>query len=150
MLNRFLFYLVICMFSRSSTKGRVHELLSGDVAVRLYKALVFGVFLAVLIPALLELLFNQGAPVQPLYYWLSVGAGLMSGAYLARYISWGWLLGAVAGGILGFSAPIYPIGLALPDLGYEKALGWLLISGSLGLIAGGHVCSRLFKKLAKR
>jgi hypothetical protein len=59
------------------------------------------------------------------------------------------LAGSCAGAILGFCLPI-PLISAFIEIGYEKALPWLLLSATIGLFAGGFGLGRLLKLQRKR
>ncbi|HEY0287086.1 MAG TPA: hypothetical protein VGC62_08770 [Pseudomonas sp.] len=118
--------------------------------MKLLKVIIYGVALGLVTPGVFELFFNQGASIPVLHYWLLAFAGFSVGALSALYISWGWLLGALAGAFIGLYIPILPMFLLWPHSHYEDAIGWLLVSAGIGLLVGGYTLSKLFKKLANR
>jgi len=81
-------------------------------------------------------------------YGLFVMCAAVSGGWLARYITWGWLCGSFAGLLVGFYTPM-PVMYFMPTTSYEKVLPWLLLTGCIGLLVGGYGVDKLFKSCRK-
>lgn len=86
--------------------------------------------------------------VHTFYFWVLIFTGFMFGAYVARYISWGWLLGGIGGLFSGFYIAFFLSLMVWPNRSYEDGLGLLLLSAGIGLVAGGYLLSQRFKKPA--
>lgn len=69
---------------------------------------------------------------------------------LGQLIFWSVrLAGSCGGAILGFFLPI-PLMSTFPEIGYEQALPWLLLSAVVGLFAGGFAVGKLLRLHRKR
>jgi hypothetical protein len=89
-----------------------------------------------------------GVQVHEVFYGSTILCTAVVGGYLARFISWGWLLGSLSGLIAGFYLPI-PLMYFMPTIGYEKVLPWLMLTGCLGLVIGGYSMDKWFKSYRK-
>lgn len=121
------------------------------MALKVLKIFICGLLLGSPLFLFVETL-GYTADVQscPLYsYGLGV-MGFLLGAGLGRYISWGWLLGAIAGAVVGLYGPLLWLALLWNDRSYEDGLGYLLVGAGIGLFVGGYGLSAFIKRRANR
>jgi hypothetical protein len=118
--------------------------------MNLLKLFVYGVWSGLVMHFFTDLIFYSPEPFTLVSEWSSFIGGFVLGAYLSRYISWGWSLGGMAGLFAGSHLPIFPLMYFSISGSYEDILWWLLLGGGIGLLVGGYGLDCLFKKLAMR
>jgi hypothetical protein len=118
--------------------------LPGQAAVSVFKVLSCTSLLGAIIWFALDLAVAHGLLVQGTIYWVVLGVSAVIGGYLARFTSWGWLVGGMVGLLAGLSMPL-TLAFVFPETGYEKALPWLLLSAGAGCLLGGYHLDKYFK-----
>lgn len=114
------------------------------------KTLICSGLLGTLFTFASDLAWISGWPKEYFPFWLLFTLGFLLGGYLARYVSWGWLLGGGAGLIAGFYGLLLPLAMFWPAKPYEDVLGLLCLGAGVGVIVGGYSLSRFFTAHAGR
>ncbi|WP_285426756.1 hypothetical protein [Pseudomonas sp. efr-133-TYG-103a] len=116
--------------------------------MKLIKLIVYGIVLAAVVNFFFVIFFvppGQPAPA------LATGAvyltGFLLGAWLSRYVSWGWSLGGVGGMFAGLVVPT-PLMFFFPDTSYEKVLPWLFLSAAISFPLGGYYVDKMFRRVS--
>lgn len=118
------------------------------MGVKLLKVLLCSSLLGLFTLFVVRIISAGCEDVHAFYGWVFIFAGLAFGAYAAKYISWGWLLGGFGGLFSSFYVALFLSVMVWPDRSYEDGLGLLFISAVIGLVAGSYLLSRYFKKPA--
>jgi predicted membrane-bound spermidine synthase len=118
--------------------------LSFVMAMKWIKVLLIAILSGVGAPPLVGLFLYQGEPLQPIVYALFTALGLGAGAFVSRYISWGWAVGGFAGLLLGLFGPM-PLMFVFPDTRYEAVLPWLVCSAVVGMLVAGYLTDKVFR-----
>ena len=109
------------------------------------KRAMCGIGLGVACPFVVEVLFNYGVSLSPIYYTMIFLVGLVLGVFLGRLISWAWLVGSIAGAVIGFYLALLWMAYSASELNYEAGLIQMFAIAVIGLIVGGYGFDRLFK-----
>jgi len=110
------------------------------------KVLICSTLLGLLTLSVVGIFDARSEHLHTFYFGALIFAGFAFGAYAARYISWGWLLGGVGGLFSGFYVTLFLTVMIWPDRSYEDGLGLLLLSAGIGLVVGGYLLSQRFKE----
>ncbi|WP_154232523.1 hypothetical protein [Pseudomonas syringae] len=95
-------------------------------------------------------LSNAGTVHVPSLFFVALFVIFVLGGYFGRYISWGWLLGSLLGGVVGFYGLLLLLAMFWSGMNYEQGIPFLFASASLGVVMGGYALSTLIKKCASR
>lgn len=118
--------------------------------MRIIKKVTFGLLVAMGSMLALEINALRAGTLHPAYYLMAAISTFIAGAICSRFISWGFLIGAVSGAILGFYSLLLVLAFLWPVRTYEDGLIYLLIAAGTGALISGAVLPKVMKRLVAR